>query len=53
MGWFWHLRGHWQEGRQWLAPALQRTAAGLLAWTQDDYDVARAWLAEGAPLKGY
>jgi predicted ATPase/DNA-binding XRE family transcriptional regulator len=62
LGWYWHWRGHWQEGRQWLESALGRPAmsplrrarllcaAGLMAWAQDDYDLARTWLSEGESL---
>jgi hypothetical protein len=46
---FWHLRGHWSEGRRWAEASLRLTSAGasgpralalctagLLAWAQDD-----------------
>ncbi|GHO76608.1 hypothetical protein KSD_43790 [Ktedonobacter sp. SOSP1-85] len=60
LGWFWHLRGHWNEGRRWLEAALvlpraeQPSAtratvlysAGDLAYYQDDYAVARARFEE-------
>jgi predicted ATPase/transcriptional regulator with XRE-family HTH domain len=58
--WFWYLRGHWTEGRRWLDAALalpaagERTGArasalvgaGILAFPQGDYSVARARLHE-------
>jgi tetratricopeptide (TPR) repeat protein len=51
---FWSVRGHWQEGREWLAAALAQTGptvsaverakalsgAGDLAWYQGDYEGA-------------
>ena len=54
--WFWSLRGHLSEGRDWLeraaaaAPAGRETrasaahGAGTLAWLQGDYGAARAHL---------
>ena len=54
--WFWSIRGHYHEGRQWLADILGRgpfpaspTLAGVLkgagnmAWRQDDYEEARRY----------
>jgi tetratricopeptide (TPR) repeat protein len=73
LGWFWHLRGYWSEGRGCLekviadcrlqiadyraddrseiynlqsAMAKALCAAGLLAWAQDDYAIARECLEE-------
>ena len=64
LGWFWHLRGYWSEGRHWLEAALglpqaERPAtararalysAGDLAYYQDDYAVARSFLEECVAL---
>jgi predicted ATPase/DNA-binding SARP family transcriptional activator len=63
LSWFWHLRGHWSEGRQWIAQALTRCAeaaprlkaralvgAGLLAWAQNDYAAARPHLETSLSL---
>ncbi|MCC6189407.1 MAG: helix-turn-helix domain-containing protein [Anaerolineales bacterium] len=62
LGWYWHLRGHWREGRQWLARLLAQPggaadararalcAAGLLAWAQDDYAEAEDQLRAGLAL---
>jgi non-specific serine/threonine protein kinase len=77
LGWFWHLRGYWSEGRSWLeqviadcrlqiadyADADQSTiynlqsamaralcSAGILAWAQDDYAIARTYLEESVAL---
>lgn len=51
--WFWHIRGHWSEGRAWLETSLESgrdapdrargraiSGAAFLAWRLDD--VARA-----------
>ncbi len=57
---FWTVRGYLQEGRHWLALALALSApetptaarakalssAGSLAWSQGDYDSARALLED-------
>jgi predicted ATPase/DNA-binding SARP family transcriptional activator len=61
--WFWYLRGHYREGREWLdralsaaeaAPACIRakglSAAGTLAFLQCDYARARDLLAESLAL---
>jgi len=63
LSWFWHLRGHWSEGRRWIAQALIRCAeaaprlkvralcgAGLLAWAQNDYGAARPHLETSLSL---
>jgi tetratricopeptide (TPR) repeat protein len=63
---FWHLRGHWSEGRAWGSKALdeakrsgvQATSAraqalcglGLLAWAQADHTAASSWLEESLSL---
>jgi predicted ATPase/DNA-binding XRE family transcriptional regulator len=63
--WFWWLRGHITEGREWLREvlALERSAdediiwraralrgAGWMAYAQGDYDTAQVVLAEGLAL---
>jgi predicted ATPase/transcriptional regulator with XRE-family HTH domain/DNA-binding CsgD family transcriptional regulator len=62
--WFWHLRGHWSEGRHWLDKALRLTEAGNLtmmrvralccagdlAYYQDDYEAVRSLLEESVKL---
>ena len=62
--WFWFLRDHYREGRQWLEAALARPSieertparvkalagAGLLAIHQNDYDAARARLRQSFTL---
>ncbi len=64
LAWFWFVRGHWSEGRQWLDTALARrsdavsarsrahalNAAGLLACYQGDSVRARAYLNESIAL---
>jgi tetratricopeptide (TPR) repeat protein len=62
LGWYWHFRGHWAEGRRWLAQVLARPegdpeararalcAAGLLAWAQDEYAEAEEKLRAGLDL---
>jgi non-specific serine/threonine protein kinase len=62
LGWYWHFRGHWTEGRRWLRRLLSREggeaeararalcAAGLLAWAQDDYGEAKERLGAGLAL---
>jgi predicted ATPase len=64
LGRFWYLRAYFSEGRHWLGTALagpgvlpapvQATAlhwAGVLAWSQGDYDEARAWLDHSLALR--
>lgn len=58
LGWFWHFRGHWAEGRRWLMSALGHAqssgierarllcGAGLICWAQEDYADAYAYLSE-------
>lgn len=60
--WFWHLRGHWSEGRRWFEAALGQASeptvlraralccAGNLAYDQDDYGRARPLLEESVAL---
>ena len=62
--WFWHLHGHFVEGRGWLEAALARstpqvppeilsralTGAGLLALLEGDVAAARARAEEGAAI---
>lgn len=63
LGRFWYLRGHWSEGRDWLAKAIAADpggaradrakaleGAGLIAQFQNDYEQAAAYLDEGAGL---
>ncbi len=64
LGWFWFLRGHWSEGRRWLAttlglPQAERSTvaranvlnhAGTLALYQNDYVAARPLLEESVTL---
>jgi len=64
LGWFWHLRGHWSEGRRWLEATLGLPQAatptviqakvlystGNLAYYQVDYTVARSLLEQSAAL---
>jgi predicted ATPase/class 3 adenylate cyclase len=60
---FWHMRGHWREGRMWLdsllagtddAPGVIRAralnASGWLAWDQGDYESASARAEEALAL---
>jgi predicted ATPase/DNA-binding SARP family transcriptional activator len=63
---FWHLHGHWSEGRNWGSQALKRidsrhaesisarakalSGLGVLAWAQDDYVAARCLLEESLAL---
>lgn len=57
LGFFWDIRGLWQEGRQWLEVLLARRGtgapdllaearmwAGILAYRQGEYEEARAHL---------
>lgn len=63
LGRFWYLRGHWSEGRDWLAKAIGANpgnhladrakaleGAGLIAQFQNDYDQAAAYLDESIAL---
>ena len=63
LGWFWTMRGHLSEGRDWSAKALQRGSGarpalraralfmtGSLAWQQGDLAVARSLLEESIAL---
>jgi len=59
---FWWLRGHFSEGRGWLAGALERleggsklrakalNSAGTLAWLQGDYAAARTLYEEALAI---
>jgi predicted ATPase/class 3 adenylate cyclase len=61
--WFWHVRGHFTEGREWLALKLaassSRTAdrakalngAGVLARNQGDYAAARMLSLQSLEIK--
>ena len=61
--WFWHVRGHFTEGREWLASTLAAVptpttlraralqAAGALARNQGDYATARALSEESLAIK--
>jgi predicted ATPase/DNA-binding SARP family transcriptional activator len=40
--WFWHIRGHRREGREWLARALAATESGTLASMPRELALARA-----------
>jgi predicted ATPase len=59
MGWFWYVRGRWDEGRRWLDRVLTATpavppplrpdllrVAGGIAEAQGDLDAATAYFAE-------
>jgi len=61
--WFWFIRAHTREGREWLEGALSRgrgasaparakalSGAGTMAWRLDDYESASARLEEGIGL---
>ncbi len=61
--WFWHMHGHWSEGRGWLESALARSnearpsvlpkalqGATLFALRQGDYGRAMALGEKGVPL---
>ena len=67
LGWalwlFWWLRGHQREGRSWMemlleqnSPAVLRaiesTVAGIMAFTQGDYEASQGYLEEGLELAG-
>jgi predicted ATPase/DNA-binding SARP family transcriptional activator len=61
---FWHLHGHWQEGRSYLKRALKQArrdcdpiplakaynGAGLLAWDQGDYIEAVPWFEKSLAI---
>ncbi|MDE2126080.1 MAG: tetratricopeptide repeat protein [Armatimonadetes bacterium] len=61
--WFWHVRGHFTEGREWLHAALEeapeRTAlrgralnsASVLARNQGDYDSAQRLASQSLEIK--
>ncbi len=61
--WFWSVRGHLREGRQWLEKALTRSdgvapslrakalnSAGMLAYSQGDHDRATTLCEESLAL---
>ena len=62
---FWYRRGYLREGRQWMARALNRTnaqteaalraalhhGAGVLAWNQGHYTVARTHYEQGLAIR--
>jgi predicted ATPase/DNA-binding SARP family transcriptional activator len=60
--WFWHLRGHWSEGRRWLQRFLESETGeplvrgralyglGLLECAQEDFELAERRLADALPL---
>jgi predicted ATPase/DNA-binding CsgD family transcriptional regulator len=64
LGWFWEVRGHLTEGREWLAKILSRSGtsaratwrasalyvAGRLAFLQDDYDAAGSLFKESLDI---
>lgn len=64
LSWFWHISGHWSEGRHWLeaalrlagakSPTLMRAkalrGAGDMASCQGDYLAARTWLEESVSI---
>jgi non-specific serine/threonine protein kinase len=62
LGWFWHFRGYWNEGRGWLTHLLAHTtgatpahakafcSAGVLAWAQTDFAAATGSLRSGLEL---
>ncbi|MGH2602335.1 MAG: ATP-binding protein, partial [Dehalococcoidia bacterium] len=60
---FWQLRGHWNEGRQWLARVAETgrgaslparatvlCGTGVLAYMQGDYAAARVFFEQGLTL---
>ena len=63
LGRFWHLHGHWSEGRKWLTRALEVTGiepplratllhrAGVLAYRQRDNEQALAFLEEALRIR--
>lgn len=62
--WFWYLRGHHSEGRKWLTASLVEPVAargtlehatalmgaGMLAFSQGDFPIARAALAQSMAI---
>ncbi len=65
LGWalwvFWWLRGHQQEGRRWMEALLEHdlsanlrtialTAAGVMGYTQGDYESSEGYLQESLEL---
>ena len=64
LSWFWHISGHWSEGRHWLEAALRLAeakpptlmrakalrGAGDMASCQGDYPAARTWIEESATI---
>lgn len=63
LSWFWFMRGSISEGRRWLEESLSAghrasasvrakalCGAGILAWRQDEYDLARARLRQSFAL---
>jgi len=62
--WFWHRRGHMNEGRHWIEGALAQTealgrvamraqvlhAAGVFTWLQGDYALAEQRLQESLAI---
>jgi tetratricopeptide (TPR) repeat protein len=63
LSWFWHVRGHFSEGRRWLEQALAAggnvsasmrakalNGAGILAQDQGDYGRAEAFYEENLAL---
>jgi non-specific serine/threonine protein kinase len=64
LSWFWYVRGHWSEGRDWAEAALSydrgtsppsararaMLAAGIFAWRQGDNARAKALLTDLQPL---
>jgi tetratricopeptide (TPR) repeat protein len=67
LGWalwlFWWLRGHQREGRRWMEMLLEQDSpaalraidsavAGIMAYTQGDYEASRSHLEESLELAG-
>ena len=65
LGWalwlFWWLRGHQREGRRWMEMlleqdfpadlrAIESAVAGIMAYTQGDYEASRMYLEESLEL---
>ncbi|MBI3459366.1 tetratricopeptide repeat protein, partial [Candidatus Acetothermia bacterium] len=63
LGWFWEVRGYWDESRRWLEDILSQsknvlasvrakalTAAGGLAWRRGEYSQATALSEKGLAL---